>query len=210
LVAPLNYIYKSLARKDPRLGKVLRKIEKFPFFPSSAQQRVSYFRYLGRAIVYQQLAGKVAQTIYGRVCRLTSGPSFPDPSEALKLSDKKLRGAGLSQAKMLAVQDLSRHALKGNLKLRSLWRLPDKEIIDRLVQVRGIGEWTAQMFLIFRLGRLDVMPTGDLGVQEGLRILDGLKNRPKPKELAARTEGWAPYRSVGAWAMWRLADGEGA
>ena len=203
-------IYKALTKKDPQLGKVLSRIEKFPSFPLPSQKRTSYFRYLGRAIVYQQLAGKAAQTIHGRVCALTSGPHFPDPAAVLKLSDQKLRGAGLSQAKMLAVQDLSRNALAGTLKLRSLWRLADDEIIERLVQVRGIGEWTAQMFLIFRLGRLDVMPSGDLGVQEGLRLLDGLNERPKPKDLAARTECWAPYRSVGAWAMWRLADGAGA
>ena len=117
-----------------------------------------------------------------------------------------MRGAGLSRAKLAAVRDLADRAESGALRLQGLGRLPDDAILERLVQVRGIGPWTAQMFLMFKLGRLDVLPVGDLGVQEGLRILDGRKARPGPVEVEERGAVWAPLRSVATWIMWRLVD----
>jgi 3-methyladenine DNA glycosylase/8-oxoguanine DNA glycosylase len=117
-----------------------------------------------------------------------------------------MRGAGLSRAKLTAVRDLADRAESGALRLQGLGRLPDDAILERLVQVRGIGPWTAQMFLMFKLGRLDVLPVGDLGVQEGLRILDGRKERPGPVEVEERGAVWAPLRSVATWIMWRLVD----
>jgi len=197
---------RALAQRDRALGAVMKRLGPLPAFPQPAQRRMSTFAYLARSIVYQQLAGKAAATIFGRVCALTRGCDFPTPQALLSLSDDTLRGAGLSRAKLAALRDLSERVLDGRLKTRGLSRLGNDEIIERLVAVRGIGPWTAQMFLIFKLGRLDVLPIADLGVQEGARILDGLSKRPTPKELAARGAAWAPLSSVAAWYMWRLAD----
>jgi len=124
----------------------------------------------------------------------------------LALSDERLRGAGLSGNKTKAVRDLATRIVSGDLRLRGIDRHDDEEIIRRLTTVWGIGEWTAQMFLIFKLGRLDVMPAGDLGVQEGLRVLDGLDGRPSAAALLGRAEVWRPLCSVAAWFLWRLAD----
>jgi len=124
----------------------------------------------------------------------------------LALTDDRLRGAGLSGNKAKALRDLATRIVSGELRLRRIGRHDDEEVIRLLTTVWGIGEWTAQMFLIFKLGRLDVMPSGDLGVQEGLRILDGLDERPSPDTLLGRAEVWRPLRSVAAWYLWRLTD----
>jgi 3-methyladenine DNA glycosylase/8-oxoguanine DNA glycosylase len=202
---PTSAQLRALAKRDPVLGRAIRQVERFPGFPQPGGYR-SHYHALARSILYQQLAGAAASTIYGRVCDLTPGAGFPRAAELLALPEKKLRAAGLSANKLLALRDLARHTESGELCFPSISRLSDERIIERLVQVRGIGEWTVQMFLIFRLGRLDVMPTGDLGVQEGMRILDGLRSRPKPKELGARAEVWRPLRSVATWTLYRLTD----
>jgi 3-methyladenine DNA glycosylase/8-oxoguanine DNA glycosylase len=168
--------------------------------------RGPHFHALARSIVYQQLATQAAATIYGRVRDLTPAAGFPTTHQVLALSDDELRGAGLSRNKARAMKDLATKTVNGDLGLRSIGRYPDQEVITRLISVRGVGEWTAQMFLIFKLGRLDVMPCGDLGVQEGLRILDGMEERPEPEQLLARAEVWRPLRSVAAWFLWRLTD----
>jgi DNA-3-methyladenine glycosylase II len=124
----------------------------------------------------------------------------------LALDPQLLRGAGLSNAKVAAMRDLAERTLSGELPLRRITRMSDEDVLAHVTAVRGLGEWTAQMFLLFRLGRLDVLPPHDLGVQEGLKRLDGLADRPKPKQLLARAEVWRPLRSVGTWVMWRLCD----
>lgn len=179
-----------------------------PAFPSMpiAGHGGSHFHALARAIVHQQLATAAARTIHGRVLALSPGRRFPRPEQIEAMDDEALRGAGLSAAKVRALRDVSERCLDGRLKLRSLGRLPDEEVIEQLVEVRGIGRWTAQMFLLFRLARLDVMAPDDLGLQEGLRILDDLPERPGSKELAGRAEVWAPLRSVACWTLWRLTD----
>jgi DNA-3-methyladenine glycosylase II len=198
---------KALALRDPALGRAIPRLEPLPDFPGADPPGVrSHFAYLLRAIAHQQLAGKAAETIWGRVCRLTPGPSAPKAEEVLELGAEALRSAGLSRAKAEAFQDLALRVLDGRLKLRGIARLSDEEIVSRLVEVRGIGEWSAQMFLLFRLGRLDVLSPADLGIQEGLRILDGVRERPTAKELALRGERWRPLASVGCWMMWRLVD----
>lgn len=197
----------ALARRDPVLGRALKRVPPFPGFPEGAASvQRSHFHALARAIVYQQLAGAAARTIHARLCALTPGPGFPRAEEVLRLPDAALRGAGLSGNKLAALRDLAGRVESGALRLRSIGRLPDEEIIERLVEVRGIGVWSAQMFLMFRLGRLDVMPSDDLGVREGLRRLDGLAERPAPKAVLARSEPWRPLRSVASWVLWRLTE----
>lgn len=198
---------RALARRDPALGRAMKRLPAFPDFSSGdGGPRMSHYGHLARAIVYQQLAGKAAATIFGRVCALTPGSGFPKPTQLLAIAPEALRGAGLSASKQKALLDLSARYLDGRLKLRGLQSKSNDELIEHIVQVQGIGEWTAQMFLMFKLGRLDVLPTGDLGVQEGLRILDGLDERPTAKELAVRGQDWQPLASVAAWFMWRLTD----
>ena len=207
MARPKPAALRALADRDPALGRVMKRLEPLPDFPGVDPPGVrSHFAYLLRAIAFQQLAGVAAATIWARVCRLTPGPSAPMAPELLALSDEALRSAGLSRAKLSAYRDLAQRVVDGRLKLRGIGRCSDEEVIRRLIEVRGVGEWSAQMFLMFRLGRLDVLPSGDLGVQEGLRILDKLKQRPGAKELAARGESWRPLASVGTWMMWRLVD----
>lgn len=198
---------RALARRDPVLGAAMKRVARYPGFPSPGHYR-SHYDALSRTILFQQLAGKAAATIHGRVCALTPGRSFPKPAEILALSDAKLRGAGLSRNKMLAVRDLASKIESGDLPLARVSRLSDERVIEKLVAVRGIGVWSAQMFLMFRLGRLDVMPADDLGVREGAKRLDDLAERPTPKELLARAEAWRPLRSVATWILYRLADTE--
>jgi DNA-3-methyladenine glycosylase II len=198
---------RALARRDPALGAVLRDVAPFPGFPDAKNRRHrSHYVALASAIVYQQLSGKAADTIFSRVSALSSGGGFPEPAELAALRDEELRGAGLSRAKVAALRDLGQRIEDRRLLLASIARKRDEEIIEHLTSVRGIGEWSAQMFLLFRLGRLDVMAPGDMGVQEGVRLLDGLKERPGPKEVLARSEPWRPLRSVACWAMWRLVE----
>ncbi len=205
-VRPTPAALRRLRHADPRLAEAMRRTPRFPGFPDALQARQSHFAYLGRAIVFQQLAGAAARTIHGRVCALTPGPRFPSAEELTRLSDERLRGAGLSGNKLASLRDLAGRVLDKRLILGSLGRLDDAAIVERLVSVRGIGPWTGQMFLMFRLGRLDVMPATDLGVQEGLRRLDGLVDRPGPRAVEARAEAWAPLRSVAAWTLWRLTE----
>lgn len=195
----------ALGRRDPVLGAAMQGLPPFPDRPVGAFKG-PYFQVLARSIIYQQLATRAATTIYGRVRMLNPGPRFPTPEEMLAFSDERLRGAGLSGNKTKAIRDLAHRIVSGELRLRGIAQYDDEEIIRRLTTVWGIGDWTGQMFLIFKLGRLDVMPTGDLGVQEGLRVLDGLDVRPSPKALLERSEVWRPLSSVAAWFLWRLAD----
>lgn len=197
---------RSLCKRDPRLAAAMSSLPKFPGFPCSESPRRTRYEGLARAIVFQQLAYKAADTIHGRVCTLTPGARFPKPQQLLDLSEESLRRAGLSAAKFAAVRDLASHIQDGRLHLASIHHHEDDRIIELLTAVRGIGAWTAQMFLIFHLGRLNVLPSGDLGVQEGLRILDGLDKRPTPKEVEARGAVWAPLSSVASWMMYRLVD----
>jgi 3-methyladenine DNA glycosylase/8-oxoguanine DNA glycosylase len=198
---------RALARRDPQLGRALRGLPAFPGFPvrSHPRQR-SHYASLSSAIVYQQLSTKAAETIWKRVCALDGGAAFPEPALFLAHPDERLRAAGLSRGKIAALRDLCQRIEDGRLALPRLARCSDERVIEELVEVRGIGRWSAQMFLLFRLGRLDVLAEGDLGVQEGLRLLDGLDERPGPAEVLERARSWSPLASVGCWYMWRLVD----
>ena len=166
----------------------------------------SVFEYLVRSIVYQQLSGKAAATIHARLLGLFANRRV-DPERLLKMTDKRLRSAGLSRSKCQALRDL---ATKANLRqiptTRQLKRLTDQEIIDRLTHIRGIGPWTVQMLLIFYLGRPDVLPVGDLGVRKGYQQLRGFKSLPDPDKLERAGRRWSPYRSVATWYLWRGLD----
>jgi len=202
----IQRILAHFGRVDPLLARVARDLEPFPGFPTPQKRRESHFESLARAIVFQQLAYKAAATIWGRVIALSPGPRLPKPAEFLGFPNEQLRGAGLSKNKMLAIQDLADRIESKRLHLARIFRLDDDQAISQLVEVRGIGPWTAQMFLMFKLGRLDLMPSSDLGVQEGLRLLEGSAKRPTPMAVEARSKKWTPYRSAAAWYLWRLAD----
>ena len=163
-----------------------------------------HFEQLARSIAFQQLAGKAASAIWGRVLLLTDGPFTPEA--VLSLADADLRGAGLSTNKTLALQDLATHVLDGRLPLDRVARQRDETVIDELTRVRGIGRWTAEMFLMFQLGRLDVWPVGDLGVRNGYRALYDLAELPTVKELEIHGDKFSPWRSIAAWYCWRAAD----
>jgi 3-methyladenine DNA glycosylase/8-oxoguanine DNA glycosylase len=164
------------------------------------------FAYLLRSIVFQQLNGTAARTIHGRVLDLFEG-RVPTPQELLDTDAATLRTAGLSAAKSASAHDLARHALEGELPTHEeLYTMSDLEIVRHMTIVRGIGPWTVHMLLLFRLGRPDVLPTGDFGVREGYRMLFGLDRQPTPTEFRAAAEPWRPYRSVASWYMWRAVD----
>lgn len=198
---------RALARRDPALGRAMRRLPAFPGFPDAAQRaQRTHFHALARAILFQQLHWKAATTIHDRVVALTPGRGFPRPDELLALGTDELRAAGVSSNKERALRDLARRVVSRELDLARLGRKSDQAVVSALTEVHGIGEWSAQMFLLFRLGRLDVMPCGDLGIQEGLRRLDGLRERPTPKQVLARSEPWRPLRSVASWYLYRLTD----
>lgn len=197
---------RALARRDAALGAFLRRSPPFPGYPQAHARRMNGYEFLARSICFQQLAGAAARTIWRRACALTPGARFPAPRELLALSDERLRAAGLSRNKIAAMRDLAEHAARGELRLATLARAPDEEVIAELTRIRGVGRWTAQMLLIFKLGRLDVMPAADLGVQEGARRILGLRQRPDARRLERITAHWTPLRSVGAWACWRAVD----
>jgi DNA-3-methyladenine glycosylase II len=209
-VRPSAADLRALARRDAALGAALRRHGPVPEFPLPGTRRLTAFAFLARSICFQQLAYAAANTIWRRACALTPGPGFAGPREFLRLDEARLRGAGLSRNKQAAIRDLAEHFARGRVRPASLARRPDEEVIGTLTEVRGIGDWTAQMYLIFKLGRPDVLPATDLGVQEGARRIYGLRARPAPARLAALAEAWAPLRSVGAWACWQAADDAGA
>jgi DNA-3-methyladenine glycosylase II len=173
-----------------------------PRFPAPTE---THFGTLVRAITFQQLAGPAARAIHGRVIAALDGDVGPE--RLMALSDETLRGAGLSAAKIASLRDLAARVLDGGVVLdpRRLARLSDDEIAAQLSSVRGIGQWTAQMFLIFELRRLDVWPTGDLGVRRGYGLAWGIP-MPTPKQLDALGEPYRPYRSVVAWYCWRASE----
>jgi 3-methyladenine DNA glycosylase/8-oxoguanine DNA glycosylase len=158
-----------------------------------------------RSIVFQQLSGKAAATIHGRVIALV-GDGAEAPSRIAATSHDALRAAGLSNAKASYVRNLAEHVLDGSLPVESLHELSDDEIIAALTQVKGIGKWSAQMFLMFRLGRPDVLPELDLGVQKGIQMTYRMRKLPTPAQVLRRGQKWAPYRTVASWYMWRVLE----
>jgi len=197
----------TLAAKDPHLAPLIKETEEFRIETDGSD---SPYEILLEAIAYQSISGKAAATIFGRVKALGANGRVPTPEEMLKLRKLALRKAGLSGAKVLAMKDLARKTLDGTVPtLEQAEKLSDEELVERLVSVRGIGAWTVEMFLIFRLGRPDVLPIHDLGVKKGWALTYGKKHMPKPKELLAFGERWRPYRTVASWYMWRACQRAG-
>ena len=161
-----------------------------------------------RSIVYQQLSGKAAATIHGRFAALFAEATFPDAVAILAKRDEELRACGLSRQKIAAVRDLCSRVASGTLPLEAIESFTDDAALAHLTQVRGIGRWSAEMFLMFHLGRLDVWPIGDLGIQKGLMRLYGMRRRPNKAKLEKLGEPFRPYRSVASWYLWRLLDSD--
>ena len=199
--------YRHLAAADPVLAALIE--EHGPYRPRPA---TDHYESLLRTILFQQLAGAAARTIQRRWLALYGdGPTggegrYPTPAELLASSDEAFRSTGVSRQKAGYMRDLAAHVIAGDLDLDALPTLPDDEVARRLIAVKGLGEWSANMFLMFQLGRPDVLPTGDLGVRIGMRVAYGLDAPPTPAEARVIGECWAPYRSVGSWYMWRAAE----
>jgi DNA-3-methyladenine glycosylase II len=188
---------KAIAAADPAMRVLIERAG--PCTLSTTPGR-DHFAALVRSIAYQQLAGKAAAAIHGRFVALVPGKLTPEA--VLALSEEQMRGAGLSRAKTASIRDLSAKALDGTVPLRGISRLSDEEIVTRLSQVRGIGRWTAEMFLIFQLCRRDVWPVDDYGVRTGYKLIHDLPALPSPKPLMALGDLYRPHRSVAAWYCW--------
>jgi DNA-3-methyladenine glycosylase II len=190
----------ELADRDPVIAKLVEAAGPATL-KRRGRERRDHFGALARSIAYQQLAGNAAAAIHGRFEALFDG--HPTPEAVLAMQEELLRGAGLSAAKTASILDLAAKIESGVVPLDGIERLSDEEIIERLSTVRGIGRWTAEMFLIFQLGRLDVWPVEDLGVRAGYAAAYRLMETPKPKELGPLGDAFSPYRSIAAWYMWQ-------
>jgi len=196
-----------LAGCDPRLAKLIAEL--IPFEPEIDHNQSPY-EALMEAIAFQSISGKAAATIFGRIKTLSASGGVPTPEEMLKLTKRQLRKAGLSGAKILSMKDLAQKTIDGIVPTHDeALKLSDQELVERLDSVRGIGRWTVEMFLIFRLGRPDVLPIHDLGVQKGWSVAYGKKHKPRPKELEKFGERWRPYRTVASWYLWRAFERAG-
>jgi 3-methyladenine DNA glycosylase/8-oxoguanine DNA glycosylase len=196
-----------LSAKDPCLARLISEL--IPFEPEIDHNQSPY-EALMEAIAYQSISGKAAATIFARIKALSANRGVPTPQEMLKLNRRKLRRAGLSGAKILSMKDLAQKTIEGIVPTHDqALKLSDEELVERLDSVRGIGAWTVEMFLIFRLGRPDVLPIHDLGVQKGWSVAYGKKHQPRPKELLKFGERWRPYRTVASWYMWRAFERAG-
>lgn len=193
-----------LSTSDSRMGALIHAVGPYP---GSLRPAHDPFEALAEAITYQQLSGKAAATIYGRFTELLPSPEAPKAADVIKLTDEQMRGAGLSRAKTAAIKDLAARTLDGTIpSAADLHQLPDQDIIDRFTIVKGIGPWSVKMFLMFRLGRPDVLPHTDLGIRKGVQRLDGLNDLPAPKAVIERAEPWAPYRTLASWYLWRCLE----
>ena len=185
-----------LRRNDPVMSAIIERVGAY-----AIRFREPNFESLVKAIVFQQLSGKVATVIYSRVAAAVKGNMTPE--EVLKLRPARMRKLGLSKQKTVYIRDLARHARDRRVAFEELAALPDQEVIERLTRVKGIGEWTVHMFLIFALRRNDVLPTGDLGIRNAIRKAYGMEELPTPAEMQAMASKWRPYCSVASWYLWR-------
>jgi len=193
-----------VAKRDRALARVIRRTG-----PCALQiaPRKSPYEALAESIVYQQLTAQAAATIYARFCKLFGSRRCPRPAQVVDTPVERLRTAGLSRTKSEALRDLAEKALDGTIPTRARSeKLTDDELVERLTAVRGVGRWTVEMFLIFTLGRPDVLPVNDYGVRKGFASTYGRRVLPRPKELEDHGERWRPFRSVASWYLWRAND----
>jgi len=203
LPLPFDHVeaHAHLSRVDKRLAGLMERVGTFQFRLDECD---SVYESLLEAITHQSIAGKAAQAIFRRIKALGANGNCPAPEELLRAPTRQLRKCGLSHAKVAAVRDLAQKTIDGVVpSLAQAEKMSDQELVDRLISVRGIGAWTVEMFLIFRLGRPDVLPVHDYGVQKGFAITYRKRRIPKPQELRKFGERWRPYRTVASWYMWR-------
>ena len=197
-----NKAIAHLCKVDPELAKVIKRVGPYA---GKLRPMPNLFHALCQAISYQQLSGKAAETIFGRFMLLAGDPL--DAECVAKISDEQVRACGLSRPKLAAIRDLQAKTLEGVLPRHDeLLAMPDELIIERLTCVRGIGRWTAEMILMFRLGRPDVLPVNDLGIQKGFKLAFGKRKLPSPETLEKHGRKWAPYRSYASWYLWRVLE----
>ena len=192
----INHKAVELLKQDPNLTRIIERIGDYQI-----KKRNNHFAVLIESIISQQLASAAAEAIFARFKKLY--PKFPTVTQILNTKNANLRSAGLSGMKIEYLKDLSQKIEDGKLKMRSLSKMTDDEIIEHLTQVKGIGQWTAEMFLIFSLGRLDVLPIGDLGLRKGVQMAFSMSELPKPKEVEKIGMRWKPYRSIATWYLWK-------
>jgi DNA-3-methyladenine glycosylase II len=193
-----------VAKRDRTLGRVIREVG--PCRLQIAARRSPY-EALVESIVYQQLHGRAAASIYSRLCRGFGSSRCPRPAALRDASAEQLRAAGLSRGKAASLRDLAQKSLDGEIPTRAQsLRLSDEELIAKLTEIRGVGRWTAEMVLIFTLGRPDVLPVDDYGVRKGFAQTQGREVLPRPRELADHGERWRPFRTVASWYLWRATE----
>ncbi|MBI4459749.1 MAG: DNA-3-methyladenine glycosylase 2 family protein [Acidobacteria bacterium] len=200
----LKKAVRELANADAVMAGLIRRVGPCHL---GLKRRNHYFSHLVQAILYQQLTAKAAESILARWLSNYPSRRFPTAEEIARTPEEVLRAAGISSQKISYLRDLSRRTLDGSLPLRRISSVEDEEVIQHLSQVKGIGRWTAEMFLIFTLGRPDVLPTTDLGIQKAAQRLYGMQSLPSPKTLGEFSQRWQPHRSVAAWYLWASMDG---
>jgi len=199
-----KHAHQLLRASHPRMAELIARSRRYNITPAVS---IRPFDALAESIAYQQLSGKAAATIFGRVRALYPKRKWLDPEQLLATPDETLRAAGLSRAKTAALKDLAAKTIDGTVPAgRALFHMSDDEIITRLTAVRGIGRWTVEMLLLFDLGRPDVWPVDDYGVRKGFAKTFSRRKLPTPKQLMKFGEKWRPYRSVAAWYFWRALD----
>ena len=202
--ADLEKAIKALKKADKKLALVIKHVGACTLKPDDIQ---SPFVALAESIVYQQLSGKAAATIFGRVKSLFDQAGGLSAKAVINTPVELLRGAGCSNAKALALIDLAEKTVSGVVpSLTQMHTMSDDELLERLVTIRGVGKWTVEMLLIFRLGRMDVMPATDYGIRKGFALTYGLPDLPAPKVIIAHSEIWKPYRTLASWYLWRALE----
>ncbi len=191
---------KHLMKADPVMRGIIKRVGEL-----ALEARGEPYEALLRSVLYQQLAGAAAAAIERRFLALF-GDRIPEPDELTAASDEALRGAGLSRQKSGYMRSVAEHFASGEISNRKLRRAPDEEVIELVTAIKGVGRWTADMLLIFCLGRPDVLPVGDLGVRNSMMGAYGLEDQPKPEDMYRIAESWRPYRSAGTWYLWRRGD----
>jgi DNA-3-methyladenine glycosylase II len=195
---------RHICKSDPVMARLVRAHGPFALEPRPER---SPFQSLVQAVAHQQLNGTAANTILKRFIALFPGKVFPSPEDLETVSDEQIRKAGFSRAKIASIRDIAAKTIEGVVpSSRRIIHMEDDEIIERLTEVRGVGRWTVEMLLIFKLGRPDVLPADDFGVRNGFRLAYKLKELPRPKEILAHGECWRPFRTAAAWYLWRAAD----